>query len=370
MATNTEVPLSNSPEESKTESKIDINMTFSKDYDSVLTILRRAIVFKMKSKKKQQQKQQHRISKSKSKSKSLNVLSSESKIEEEFEEETTAEQSINNEFKNLNESIISVKSNKSDKLSVIDYSQNESIDNLSEDSINEQPNEKLFREYDEWNWTDDDIIIKDINKNMNKFRSILKLQLIYYKLSKGPIYPNTKLSWYKLQFNNEKNKILGRNGHTSKFIDNKLIIYGGYCKEILSDHIFIMDNINDNLNNLNMNKINVIPISSMENMYKTFRVGHKCVKFEHNNCLYIYGGWNEKNYINFGLLFNIKSLKLILEQTKDKILPPERKDHTIVKMGNNLILFGGISNDYCQNDLWILTSNWKWQKLKINNNKK
>ena len=104
----------------------------------------------------------------------------------------------------------------------------------------------------------------------------------------------------------------------------------------------------------------------MENIYKTYRTGHYGVTFDNSNSIYFYGGWNDQKYIDYGLLFNVKSLKLIVEQTRDKTLPPGRKDHTLCKIGNNCLLFGGFNSDIHLNDIWILKSNWEWQKLRVN----
>lgn len=115
------------------------------------------------------------------------------------------------------------------------------------------------------------------------------------------------------------------------------------------------------------NSLEVTPISSLEKIHKTYRVGHCGVPLAHNNCLYLFGGWNDKKYINHGLLFNVKSLKLVVEQQKDRILPPARRDHTLVKMGPYLLLFGGWSHDFFNNDIWCLGSNWHWTLVKVNN---
>ena len=61
----------------------------------------------------------------------------------------------------------------------------------------------------------------------------------------------------QLQFKNEKNAPSPRSGHVSLLLKDKMVIFGGYCKQLLTDHIFLV-NINpitinpDNKNNLNV----------------------------------------------------------------------------------------------------------------------
>ena len=115
--------------------------------------------------------------------------------------------------------------------------------------------------------------------------------------------------------------------------------------------------------------LEVTPISSLEKVHKTYRVGHCGVSLSHNSCLYLFGGWNDQRYINYGLLFNVESLKLVVEQTKDRVLPPPRRDHTLcridTKSGPLLFLFGGWSHEYDGNELWVLASDWKWKQLDV-----
>ena len=255
--------------------------------------------------------------------------------------------------------------------------------------------------------------------------------LKHLNLTKGPLFPDSKLQFRQLSFKNHS--VTARSGHVSAFVNDKLIIYGGYSKQTLTDHIFLCDcskgdpnsinysnhnhnrnakmshshsshskksdsgkkgsssknnstkssksakstkstksnssNNNNNNENLEDGDVAVIPISTLEKIHKTFRVGSDCVSLSHNDCLYIFGGWNDQKYINHGLLLNLynrDSIKLVAEQTKDRLLPPARRDHTLVKMGPYLLLFGGWSNDNCDNDLWLLGSNWKWQKIGVN----
>ena len=226
------------------------------------------------------------------------------------------------------------------------------IDEDDEDGYETPP--ELFRADNEWDWTEKDIIFE---QSLNYG---ISLQLLHLGLTQGPLFPNSILKWSKLTF--KENGPTPRSGHVSSYINDKMVIFGGYCKQMLTDHIFLVDVGGD----FDIRRpLEVTPISSLEKIHKTYRVGHCGVSLQHNNCLYLFGGWNDQEYINHGLLFNVDSLKLVVEQTKDRLLPPPRRDHTLCKMGPYLLLFGGWSHDYDGNELWLLGSNWKWQQLEI-----
>eukprot|EP01083_Nonionella_stella_P156382 506369_1 len=210
----------------------------------------------------------------------------------------------------------------------------------------------LFRDDNAWDWTKQDIVFKE------SLNYGISLQLLHLGLTQGPLFPNSILKWKKLQF--KENGPTPRTGHVAAFMNDKMVIFGGYAKQMLTDHIFLVDT-----NGFDQNEcLEVTAISSLEKVHKTYRVGHSGVALSHS--LYLFGGWNDQQYINNGLLFYVDTLKLVDERSKDRILPAPRRDHTLCQMGSGgLLLFGGWSHDYDGNELWLLGSNWKWQQLNV-----
>lgn len=86
-----------------------------------------------------------------------------------------------------------------------------------------------------WTWDANDIIIQD-NKQLTFF---ITLHLLYFGLSNGPLFPNSVLKWQRLKFKN--NAPTPRSSHVSACLNGKMIIFGGQCSQMLTDHIFVVD---------------------------------------------------------------------------------------------------------------------------------
>ena len=117
----------------------------------------------------------------------------------------------------------------------------------------------------------------------------------------------------------------------------------------------------------NIESLQVIPVS-FDNLRRSdfvYRSGHAGCGLR-GRLLYLFGGWNGNEYLDSGLLFDIKAGTLVMGN--HKILPFARKDHTLCQIGSCILLFGGFNGSHCMNDLWSLDGNWQWSQLSDNAN--
>lgn len=99
----------------------------------------------------------------------------------------------------------------------------------------------------------------------------------------------------------------------------------------------------------------------------TCRVGHAAVTLPDSNAVYVFGGWNGKAYLNFGVLFDCDQSTVLVEKGKARTLPSARRDHTLayVPSSKKCWLFGGWSNMDVDDaaDMWTLDRQWVWEQV-------
>jgi N-acetylneuraminic acid mutarotase len=169
-------------------------------------------------------------------------------------------------------------------------------------------------------------------------------------------------------------------------IDDKLIIYNLDNDQVkIIDSSFIKPRFNSTfwsfeadetnylylLNGLSLNKegdiiqnddfwrFNVIESKweIIDSIPNKFRSRNCCLKFKHNQKIYLFGGINQNNE-TYDQIWRFKpkdnSFKLI---TNVKKLPLARADSSIWQKNNKIYIFGGVGQKYHLNDLWSLTIN-------------
>ena len=85
-----------------------------------------------------------------------------------------------------------------------------------------------------------DLTTTDLNEFEENLNYGISLHLLHLGLTEGPLFPNTVLQWKRLKF--KENGPTARSGHVAELVDEKMIIFGGYCEQThLTDHIFIVN---------------------------------------------------------------------------------------------------------------------------------
>ena len=151
-----------------------------------------------------------------------------------------------------------------------------------------------------------------------------------------------------------------RSGHTAVVVgQNEIWVSGGYGGErgseaILDDIICL--SINDDKKSICVRA--EVPVSGKE-----ARVGHSAVRVsdgqKHN--VYVFGGWNGKQYLNFGYLLDLEAKHLLPETHTILQTPDGRRDHSTVIAGRKIVVFGGWNINEQFNDVWFADKfEWRW----------
>jgi hypothetical protein len=144
-----------------------------------------------------------------------------------------------------------------------------------------------------------------------------------------------------------------RSSHTLTTVNRgtALVIFGGQSYSDLCNDIYYVDAVT-------FRAVSLTPIERVER-----RLGHCAVDLYNN--LYVFGGFNGKKYLGYGSLLDIESEHLLLEESKNRTIPPGRRDCSLTRFGRQLFLFGGWDCEQEYNDLWILDRQrtWNWKQL-------
>jgi hypothetical protein len=100
----------------------------------------------------------------------------------------------------------------------------------------------------------------------------------------------------------------------------------------------------------------LLELVTPRNMLLSLRIFESFVVFSQvvGDQIYVYGGWNGKKYLNYGFLYSVDKMNMLLEKNKDRVVPTARRDHSITLVNNKMFLFGGWNCVEQFSDLWVL----------------
>lgn len=162
-------------------------------------------------------------------------------------------------------------------------------------------------------------------------------------------YDLTKYSWK--QINSISNLIPPRSDHSLVVYNNNLYIFGGFgINKLIFDDFF----------QFNFSKNIWIAIIG-EGIKVKPRFGHTANVF--HNTMFVFGGWDGKKCLNELLQYSFSSNFWYISNDVIGNLPSSRYRHDSTIWNENLIVFGGISeNQIRYNDLFMLNiikKEWK-----------
>ncbi|MES1914831.1 MAG: hypothetical protein MHM6MM_006860, partial [Cercozoa sp. M6MM] len=134
--------------------------------------------------------------------------------------------------------------------------------------------------------------------------------------------------------------------------DDSLVIFGGYGQGATKGSFYIIDTTT----------WESVLVSAGEFQAKTARLGHVAVRLS-DSVMYCCGGFNGQNYLSGGFLLDYKHMKVLMESEEDRRMPPPRRDHTLTRLGQRLVLFGGWDCLRQFSRPWALDEHWKWAPL-------
>eukprot|EP00475_Leptophrys_vorax_P034508 TRINITY_DN5576_c0_g1_i1.p1 TRINITY_DN5576_c0_g1~~TRINITY_DN5576_c0_g1_i1.p1 ORF type:complete len:187 (+),score=59.05 TRINITY_DN5576_c0_g1_i1:46-561(+) len=133
-----------------------------------------------------------------------------------------------------------------------------------------------------------------------------------------------------------------RSSHTGSIVGDTLVIYGGYGNGVERGDFF----------HVNLSSFESTYVAPLDKTSKIVRIGHTAQVV--GDQIYVYGGWNGKKYLNYGFLYSVDKMNMLLEKNKDRVVPTARRDHSITLVNNKMFLFGGWNCVEQFNDLWVL----------------
>jgi hypothetical protein len=143
----------------------------------------------------------------------------------------------------------------------------------------------------------------------------------------------------------------GRTSHSSVVAGSKLVIFGGYANGLEKSDFFEID----------LETTTGVHVTPTEKGTKIARVGHAALAIGKH--VFVTGGWTGQQYSATGFLYDSEAQSIVLESSKERLLPLPRRDHSVVLLSDRIFLFGGWSSLEHFNDLWVLSESFTWTAL-------
>lgn len=128
------------------------------------------------------------------------------------------------------------------------------------------------------------------------------------------------VTWAQCQFKGTAPP--ARSSHTLTNVLGDLLIMGGQGLASICSDLFLVKGDTFETRSL-------YPVERLEE-----RIGHSAIPLFGN--VYVWGGWNSQRYLDYGALYDVESTHLLVEENKNRKLPPARRDHSLTRIGRQM----------------------------------